>query len=132
MRLQGGWLPEIIFQNFVIWSYPTGNKQSIIVLTRDILKYLYEKCPQNTSISDQALSRAIAKITILSKDKCDGLQEDIRWVAKQIKIKGVNLRSYRIDFEGEGKRRAYDLIKQNVDDKNKSPEDDYLQNNRPF
>lgn len=68
----------------------------------------------------------------LSKDKCDGLQEDIRWVAKQIKIKGVNLRGYRIDFEGEGKRRAYDLIKQNVDDKNKSPEDDYLQNNRPF
>jgi hypothetical protein len=126
------WLPEILSQSFVIWSHPISNKQSIIVLTRDILKYLYEKCPRNTSISDQALSRAMAKITILSKDKCDGLQEDIRWVAKQIKIKGVNLRGYRVDFEGEGKRLAFDIIKQNVDGKNKSPEDDYLQNNRPF
>jgi hypothetical protein len=129
------WLPEILSKEFVIWSHPTSNKKSIIVLTRDILKYLSEKCPRNTSISDQALCRAMTKITILSKDKCDGLLEDIRWMPKQIKTNGANLRGYRIDFGGESKQRAFELIKQNVAAKNKSPEDDFLENeknNRPF
>jgi Virulence-associated protein E len=122
------WVPEIIFQGFVVWSSPKSNKKSIFVLTRDVLKYLHEKCPRNTSIPDKALSQAMTKAVILAKERCEGLHEDIKWTPKQINIKGTNLRGYRIDFEGESKQRAFELIKQNADSKNKSPEDDFFQN----
>jgi hypothetical protein len=122
------WVPEIIFQDFVVRSSPKSNKKSIFVLTRDVLKYLHEKCPRNTSIPNRALSQAMTKVVILAKEKCEGLHEDIKWAPKQINIKGTNLRGYRIDFEGESKQRAFELIKQNVDSRNKSPEDDFVQN----
>jgi hypothetical protein len=127
------WLPEIIFQDFVMWSHPKSNKDSIIVLTRDVLKYLHENSPRNTSISDQALSRAMSKIVILSKNKDADLQQDITWTPKQIFIKGVNLRGYRIDFAGESKRRAFELIKKKVGD-HKLPEDAFTGNfnSKPF
>ncbi len=127
------WLPEIIFQNFVMWSHPKSNKDSIIVLTRDVLKYLHENSPRNTSISDQALSRAMSKIVILSKNKDADLQQDITWTPKQIFIKGVNLRGYRIDFAGESRRRAFELIKKMVGD-HKLPEDAFIGNfnSKPF
>ena len=78
------WVPEIIFQEFVVWSSPKSNKKSIFVLTRDVLKYLHEKCPRNTSIPDKALSQAMTKVVILAKEKCEGLHEDIKWTPKQI------------------------------------------------
>jgi hypothetical protein len=51
------WLPEIIFQDFVVWpSRSKGGevkgKKSIHFLTRDVLKYLHEKYPK-AIISDQ-------------------------------------------------------------------------------
>jgi Virulence-associated protein E len=122
------WVPEIIFQDFVVWSSPKSNKKSIFVLTRDVLKYLHEKYPRSTSIPDKALSQAMTKVVILAKERSEGLHEDIKWTPKQINLKGTNLRGYRIDFEGESKQRAFELIKQNIDSKNKSPEDDFIQN----
>ena len=50
---------------------------------------------------------------------------------KQIWLNGSNLRGYRIDFEGEGKRRAFELIKSKVDNK-RSPDEDFLGNFKPF
>ena len=73
------WVPDIILQDFVVWSHPKSNKNSIIVLTRDILKYLHEKSPRNTSISDQALSEAMTKVILLSKEKCNDLHDDVKW-----------------------------------------------------
>ena len=127
------WLPEIIFQPFVTLPSPKSNKSSMSVLTRDILKYLHEKCPRNTSISDQALAAAMSKIVILSKNKDKDLQEDIKWTPKQIPVNGANLRGYRIDFAGEGKLRAFELIKKMVADK-KLPEDAFIANfnDQPF
>jgi hypothetical protein len=125
------WLPEIIFQGFVLWSNPKSNKNSIIVLTRDILKYLQEKSPRNTSISDQALSTAMVKIVLLSKEKCSDLHEDVKWTPKQIWVNGSNLRGYRIDFEGEGKQRAFEFIKQKVAN-NRSPDEDFIANFKPL
>jgi len=120
------WVPDIIFQTFVIWSDPKSNKHSIIVLTRDIMKYLHEKWPRNTSISDKALSQAMTKVVILSMDKCDGLYEDVKWTPKQIRINGTNLRGYRIDFAGEKQAAAFEIIKRIVANENKSPEDDFI------
>jgi hypothetical protein len=138
------WVPEIIFQGFVVWpsfenmmgsaqskSSNVPHKFSIYVLTRDILKYLHEKCPRNMSISDQALSRAMTKVVILCKDQYDG-NHHIQWSAAQIYRNHSNLRGYRIDFAGESKRRAFELIKKMVTDANKSPEEDFMEKNRPF
>ena len=44
-------------------------RKSIYVLTRDILKYLNEKSPHNTSISNQALSAAMLNVVLLEKSK---------------------------------------------------------------
>jgi hypothetical protein len=123
------WVSEIIFQNFVIWP-DNDAKKSICVLTRDIVKYLSEKCPRNTSISNQALSAAMIDIVLLPKDKCEGLTEDIRWTGAQIKRANKNLRGYRIDFEGDPARyRAFKIIEK-LAAANKSPEDDYIENER--
>ena len=57
-----------------------------------------------------------------------GVHEDIKWTPKQIYINGTNLRGYRIDFDGESKQRAFELIKRNGRKLNKSPEDDFIKN----
>jgi hypothetical protein len=116
------WLPDIIFQSFLIESSPKSNKKSLMVLTRDILNFLHEKSPRNTSISSQALANAMSKVVVLSKDKCAGLQEDIKWTQKEIHRNGSNPRGYRIDFDSESKLRALELIKEMITSR-KSPEE---------
>ena len=85
-----------------------------MVLTRDVLTFLHEKSPRNTSISSQALAKAMTKVVVLPKGRCKGLQEDIKWVPRQIPMNGedTNPRGYRIDFEGESKLRALEVIKE--------------------
>jgi hypothetical protein len=62
------WLPEIIFQDFVVWPMKGAKgKKSIHFLTRDVLKYLHEKY-QKATISDQALSVAMSKLVVLAAD----------------------------------------------------------------
>lgn len=137
------WLPEIIFQDFVVWSHPKSNKHSIMVLTRDVLRYLHEKSPRNIAISEQDLSIAMTDLKILSKEECKDLSEDIRWVSRQIRTKGGgNLRGYRIDFLGDLKKPAFEMIKQMVAterssteayiDQFKSQEKASEKNNQPF
>ena len=133
------WLPEIIFQNFVVWPLKWANvKSSIHFVTRDVLKYLQEKYPK-AGISDQSLSLAMSKLVVLAKEKCEGLNEDIKWRKAQIKRRHGNLRGYRIDFEGESKERAFMILRQIVADEGKSAEEnfdenviDMLQSNKPL
>jgi hypothetical protein len=133
------WLPEIIFQNFVVWPMKGAKvKKSVHFLTRDVLKYLHEKYPK-AIISDQTLSAAISKLVVLEKEKCEGLHEDIKWRKAQIKRDHGNLRGYRIDFEGESKERAFVMLSKIVADEGKSPEEtfdenviDMFQRNKPI
>jgi hypothetical protein len=118
------WLPEIIFQNFVVWPPKWANgKSSIHFLTIDAFKYLQDKYPK-AGISDQSLSMAMSKLVVLAKEKCDGLHEDIKWKV-QIKRRHGNLRGYRIDFEGESKERAFMILRQIVADEGKSAEETF-------
>jgi hypothetical protein len=125
------WVPDILFQNFIVW--PGANdtapndqgedtnvprKISIHVLTRDILRYLQEKGYKN-SISEQTISASMHNHVVLEKRECEGLNEDIKWKKAQIKRDHGNLRGYRIDFESESKRRAFEIIKK-------------MKDNRPF
>jgi hypothetical protein len=57
---------------------------------------------------------------VLEKYECDGLDEYIKWKKAQIKRNHGNLRGYRIDFECESKRRAFELIKEMKDKESKS------------
>jgi Virulence-associated protein E len=133
------WLPEIIFQDFVVWPMKGAKgKKSIHFLTRDVLKYLHEKY-QKATISDQALSVAMSKLVVLAADKCEGLSEDIKWRKAQIKRDHGNLRGYRIDFEGESKEGAFSMLLKIVADEGKSPEEtfdenviDMFQRNKPL
>ena len=129
------WLPEIIYQNFVMWPIPDGSgKRSVIVLTRDILKYLQDKGHKAT-ISDQVISAAMNGYVIAPKIKHEGLNEDIAWRKAQIKRNGQNLRGYRLDFEGESKERAFVILKQIVAKENNPEEafdENILKNNRPM
>jgi hypothetical protein len=136
------WLPEIIFQNFVVWSITDDKRKSTIhVLSRDILKFLREKGHNTPAGSDQLLSVALPKLIVLAKEKYfDPTQDkdmgvDIRWRGAQIKRKHSNLRGYRIDFEGEKQLRAYDIIREIVANDSKAPEDEenvMIQKERPF
>ena len=107
------WLPEIIFQNFVVWPLKVKDKSGDLVvkgkktihfLTRDVLNFLHEKY-QKANISDQSLSMAISKLVVLAKERCEGLEEDIKWRSAQIKRKNGNLRGYRIDLREKAKKR---------------------------
>jgi hypothetical protein len=109
------WLPEIIFQDFVVWPIIEKNSKdeitkingkSIHFLTRDALKWLQEK-GHKLNVSDQTLSAAIDKYVVLEKDKYEGLHEDIKWRKAQIFRKHGNLRGYRIDFVGESKQKVF-------------------------
>jgi hypothetical protein len=123
------WVPDIIFQNFVVWP-ATKAKRSIHVLTRDILKYVQDKGHKN-AISDQTISAALQNHVVLAKEKCDGLQADIKWKKAQIKRKQGNLRGYRIDFGSESEKRAFWILKGIVDNENKSAEEDFDPDNIP-
>jgi Virulence-associated protein E len=123
------WVPELILQNFVVWP-AEKSKKSILVLTRDILKYLQEKGHKNI-VSDQTISAALHNHVVFGKDKCDGLKEDIRWKKAQIKRKHGNLRGYRIDFNTESERRAFWLLKEIVDNEGKSCEENFDPDNIP-
>jgi Virulence-associated protein E len=138
------WVPEIIFQNFVVWPSsenmkPTAqskssgvpHKLSIHVLTRDILKFLQDKGYKGP-ITDQIISTAMQKHVVLAQDKCEGLNEDIKWRRAQILRSHGNLRGYRIDFAGESKQKAFVIIKEMFANYNKSPEENYVQNNSPM
>jgi Virulence-associated protein E len=140
------WLPEIIFQNFVVWPAKEEkgigqrykNKKSIHFLTRDALKFIQEKHPK-AAISDQSFSIAMSKLAVLAKERCQGLHEDIVWRKAQIKRKHGNLRGYRIDFSGESQENAYMMLEKIVADEGKSPEEsfdenvvDMLQSNKPI
>ena len=134
------WLPEIIFQNLIVWPLELkdevyNGKKSIHFLTRDALKYLQEKCPK-AAISDQALSMALDKLVVLAKDVCEEFNVDIKWKKAQIKRNNVNLRGYRIDFVGECKERAYVMLKKIVDNESKQKDLDevleMLENNKRF
>ena len=138
------WLPEIIFQDFVVWPLRSKGgevkgKRSIHFLTRDVLKWLHEKY-QKATISDQTFSVAMGKLVVLEKEKCEGLNEDIKWRSAQIKRQHHgNLRGYRIDFEGESKERAFVILSKIVADEGKSQEEnfnenviDMLQSRKPF
>jgi Virulence-associated protein E len=121
------WVPDIIFQNFVVWPLKgTKGKKSIHFLTRDIVKWLRDK--GYNSISNQAISYAIDKHVVLSKNKVsptddrNGLNEDIKWKSAQIKRKQGNLRGYRIDFEGEAQFEAFGILEKIVAAESTSPE----------
>jgi hypothetical protein len=92
------------------------HKPSIHVLTRDILRYLQEKGYKNP-IAEQTVSSSMQKHVVLEKNKCEGLNEDIKWKKAQIKRDHGNLRGYRIDFESESKRRAFERIKKMKDER---------------
>ena len=87
------WLPEIIFQNFVVWPLKEEkrigqrykNKKSIHFLTRDALKFIQENHPK-AAISDQSFSIAMSKLVVLAKERCQGLHEDI--TGGRLKLKG--------------------------------------------
>jgi hypothetical protein len=125
------WVPDIIFQPFVVWPGNDNPKKSIHVLTRDILAYLREKGYKN-ALSDQVISDAMQKHVVLAKHKYDSHCEDIKWTKAQIKRNHANLRGYRIDFVGEGKQRAFEIIKELFFLETKSPEEDYVENNSKF
>jgi hypothetical protein len=123
------WVPDIIFQNFVVWpgaddTVPSDqgkdanvpHKISIYVLTRDILRYLQEKGYKNP-ISEQTISSSMQNHVVLEKHKCVGLNDDIKWRKAQIKRDHGNLRGYRIDFESESKRAAFERIKKMKDER---------------
>ena len=125
------WIPEIIFQPFVVWP-GQDDRKSIYVLTRDILNYLHEKSPRNIAISSQALSTAMLGVVLLPKEKCEGLSVDIKWEPAQIHRNGRNVRGYKIDFDGDPARhRAFDIISKMVADE-KDPTAAYARGNRPF
>jgi hypothetical protein len=133
------WLPEIIFQDFVVWplmekDIKTGRvtkivgKKSIHFLTRDLLKWLDEK-GRKVNVSDQALSVVLGNLIVLKKERCEGLNEDIKWRKAQIKRKHhSNLRGYRIDFLGESKEKAFMILAGIVAKESKSAEEDFDEN----
>jgi hypothetical protein len=128
------WLPDIIFQNFVVWPGPEDRKSndsrkwSIYVLTRDILKWLQDKGHKTTSFLDRVIS-IMDGYVILAKTDCELLSEDIKWEKKQIKRNGRNLRGYRIDFK-ERQKGDFDIIQMMVAKENKSPEEDFVEKER--
>jgi hypothetical protein len=85
------------------------------------------------------LSVAMSKLVVLEKEKCEGLNEDIKWRSAQIKRKHANLRGYRIDFIGESKERAFVMLTNIVANEGAPTEEnfdenviDMLQRNKPF
>ena len=122
------WVPDVIFQSFVIETLPKANKKSLIVLTRDISTYLHEKSPRNMSISDQALSDAMTKVVILGRINLRIFKMMLGGSPAQLWVNGRNLRGYRIDFEGESKHRVFELIKSMIAKNNLSPEEDFIKN----
>lgn len=140
------WLPEIIFQNFVVWPLKMKDNGSLVIkgkkfihfLTRDLLSFLNEKY-QRINISDQSLSIAMTKLVVLAKERCEGLEENIKRRRAQIKRNNGNLRGYRIDFEGESKEKAFMILERISANNSASPEEnfdenviDMLQSNRPL
>jgi hypothetical protein len=122
------WLPELIFQTFVVWPLILKDKEfkgkkTIHFLTRDALKWLQDKCPKAT-LSDQLLSVALDKLVVLAKEKYNG-DDNIKWRSAQIKRNHANLRGYRIDFDGEGKGRAFVKLRQMLDKENQDPTESF-------
>jgi hypothetical protein len=98
------------------------------------LKWLQEKGHKITISADQMLSAALDKYVVLEKEKCEGLNEDIKWRSAQIKRNHRNLRGYRIDFDGESKERAFVMLSKIVADEGKPPEENFDENvtHHPF
>jgi len=126
------WVQDVLFQPFVAWpdikaSYQVAHKFSIRVLTRDIMKYLSEHSHLR-NVSDQTVSTAMQKHVVLAKEEYGG-SYDVKWVKAQIKTKHKNLNGYRIDFVGDGRERAFELVKQQFADESASPEANFIKDN---
>ena len=124
------WVPELIFQKFVVWPAKISGNICIDVLTRDISNYLQERS-RKTLVSEQTIAAAMKKCVVLSKDNCEGLNDDIKWMPQQIHRNHANLRGYQINFIGEMGRRAFEIIKKIVADEN-DPTQAYIDGNRPM